>query len=113
MKISTFRQALSFTAAVFVMTLIGLAQVQAQAETSSPNSADSERIIASFTAKEAEFRRALNSYSFKRDALVQSIGMGGQVIGEYHRVSVFTFDDQGNRFEKITFFPMASMEAVT
>lgn len=74
---------------------------------------DANKIIQAFTIKEGEFRRALNSYSFKRDALIQSIGMGGQVIGEYHRVSNFTFDDQGNRFEKITFFPMPSMPEVT
>jgi len=75
--------------------------------------AEADRIIRAFTTKEAEFRRALNSYSFKRDALIQSIGMGGQVIGEYHRVSTFTFDDQGNRYEKISFFPMSSMPEVT
>ena len=78
-----------------------------------PPTSDHQQIIQAFTAKEVEFRRALNNYSFKRDALIQSIGMGGQVIGEYHRVSVFTFDDQGNRYEKITFFPMASLPAVT
>jgi TonB family protein len=44
---------------------------------------------------------------------MQSIGMGGQVIGEYHRVSTFTFDDSGNRFEKISFFPMSSMPEIT
>lgn len=74
---------------------------------------ESNRIIRAFTTKEAEFRRALNSYSFKRDALMQSIGMGGQIVGEYHRVSTFTFDDQGNRYEKISFFPMSSMPEVT
>src|SRR4030095_581195 len=77
------------------------------------NSAEAEKIIASFSAKEAEFRRALNSYSFKRDALIQSIGMGGQVVGEYHRVSLFTFDDQGVQYEKISFFPMPSMPEIT
>jgi hypothetical protein len=60
--------------------------------------AEVERIIKSFTAKEGEFRRALNEYSFKRDALLQSLGMGGQVTGEYHRVSTFTFDDAGTRY---------------
>ena len=75
--------------------------------------ANPDKIINTFTTKETEFRRALNNYSFKRDALIQSLGMGGQVIGEYHRVSNFTFDDQGNRFEKITFFPMPSMPEVT
>jgi TonB family protein len=87
--------------------------VTAAPAANAPDLANPEKIIQAFTAKEVEFRRALNNYSFKRDALIQSIGMGGQVIGEYHRVSVFTFDDQGNRFEKITFFPMASMPAVT
>lgn len=72
-----------------------------------------DNIIAKFTAKETEFRRALNSYAFKRDALVQMIGMGGQVSGEYHRVSDFTFDDQGNRYEKINFFPMPTFPGVT
>src|SRR5438874_6469882 len=70
-------------------------------------------IIRKFAAKETEFRRALNSYAFKRDALIQVLGMGGQVTGEYHRVSDFTFDDQGNRFEKINFFPMPSFSGIT
>src|SRR4026209_1394900 len=74
---------------------------------------ESDRIIHRFTAKEAEFRPPVNHFLFKRDALIQSIGMGGQVIGEYHRVSTFTFDDQGNRYEKISFFPMSSMPEVT
>src|SRR5690348_10261150 len=105
-------------AAVVLLVLTALnssAQVQPQpASTTGPaNTIDSARIIHAFTTKEAEFRRALNSYSFKRDALIQSIGMGGQVIGEYHRVSSFTFDDQGNRYEKISFFPMPTMPEVT
>jgi hypothetical protein len=75
--------------------------------------AEAQRIIKAFTAKETEFRQALNQYSFKRDAILQSIGMGGQVTGEYHRVSTFTFDDSGNRYEKISFFPMPSFGAVT
>src|SRR2546423_14715904 len=72
-----------------------------------------DAIIRKFTAKETRFRRALNSYAFKRDALVQELGMGGQIIGEYHRVSEFTFDDQGNRYEKISFFPMPTFAGMT
>lgn len=72
-----------------------------------------DRIIRAFTAKETEFRKALNLYSFKRDAMIQSLGMGGQVTGEYHRISNFTFDDQGYRYEKISFFPMPSFGGVT
>ena len=75
--------------------------------------AEIDRMVTTFTNREAQFRKALNNYSFKRDAMVQSLGMGGQVTGEYHRISTFTFDDQGNRFEKIGFFPMPSFGGVT
>jgi len=101
-------------ALVALIALNASAQTPVQPGTNGPaNSVDSDRIIRAFTAKEVEFRRALNNYSFKRDALIQRIGMGGQVTGEYHRVSTFTFDDQGNRYEKISFFPMATMPEVT
>ncbi|MFZ0751585.1 MAG: hypothetical protein WAM70_19640, partial [Pyrinomonadaceae bacterium] len=88
-------------------------KTEAAAISPSLTQAQIDNIIAKFTAKETEFRRALNSYAFKRDALVQVIGMGGQVSGEYRRVSDFTFDDQGNRYEKINFFPMPTFPGVT
>ena len=75
--------------------------------------AEIARIVTAFTTKETEFRQALNKYSFKRDALLQTLGMGGQITGEYHRVSYFTFDDQGVRYEKISFFPLPSFGGVT
>jgi hypothetical protein len=89
--------------------------VRAQGSGSSSGSlsqAEVDRIIKSFTEKEAQFRKALNQYSFKRDAILQSLGMGGQITGEYHRVSYFTFDDQGARYEKISYFPMPSFAGV-
>src|SRR5689334_10970460 len=114
MKVRGLKLFLANTALALAMFAVGttgaLGQSVNGAAADVPNP---DRIIQAFTNKESEFRRALNNYSFKRDALIQSIGMGGQVIGEYHRVSNFTFDDQGNRFEKITFFPMASMPEVT
>jgi TonB family protein len=78
-----------------------------------PAPVDVNKIIAAFTAKETRFRQALNSYAFKRDAVIQVIGMGGQIAGEYHRVSHFTFDDSGNRYEKIVFFPMPTYAGIT
>ena len=72
-----------------------------------------DEVIRAFTRKETAYRQALNLYAFKRDALVQTIGMGGQVTGEYHRVSLFTFDDAGTRFEKINFFPMPTLTELT
>jgi len=93
---------------VLVATPAVFAQTEA-VQTGTLSQPEIDRIIRAFTAKETQFRLALNQYSFKRDAKVQSLGLGGQVTGEYHRVSYLTFDDQGNRYEKISFFPMSSL----
>ena len=71
---------------------------------------DVDHIIQAFSSKETQFRQALNQYSFKRDAVVQTIGLGGEISGEYHRTSQFVFDDNGNRYEKILFFPQPTIE---
>ncbi|HKC62298.1 MAG TPA: TonB family protein [Pyrinomonadaceae bacterium] len=86
---------------------------QASAASNSAKPADIDKIIRAFAAKETEFRRALNEYAFKRDAVIQILGLGGQIAGEYHRVSEFTFDSTGNRYEKILFFPMPTYAGVT
>jgi len=112
---------INFPATLFLLLVfstypVAFAQQTSTAGTASQATlppAEISRIIREFTAKETNFRRALNSYGFKRDAVIQTIGMGGQVTGEYHRVSNFAFDDQGNRYEKIVFFPLATMANVT
>lgn len=106
---------------IFVLVLVSVINLiavptgagQTAASDGTLSQAEIDRIIRAFAAKETQFRKALNLYSFKRDALIQSIGMGGQVTGEYHRISLFTFDDQGNRYEKISYFPMPSFGGVT
>jgi hypothetical protein len=100
---------------VFLLLILSTTLIRAQGSASSAGSlsqAEVDRIIRNFTGKETHFRNALNQYSFKRDAVIQSLGMGGQVTGEYHRVSYFTFDDQGNRYEKINYFPMSSISGI-
>jgi hypothetical protein len=79
----------------------------------SKETVDVARVIRAFTQKETEFRRALNGYTFKRDALVQTVGAGGQVTGEYQRTSQFAFNDAGERFERITFFPQPTLTEVS
>jgi TonB family protein len=118
-----FERLMPFFSAVLLLvaaSCVVVAQETASAAKSDSNiasvvltQAQIDDIIHKVTTKETQFRHALNSYAFKRDALVQEIGMGGQVIGEYHRVSEFTFDDAGNRYEKIAFFPMPTFAGMT
>jgi len=79
---------------VAVLVFVSASSLVAAQETASSTKPDStitsvaltqaqiDDIIRKVTAKETQFRRTLYSYAFKRDALVQEIGMGGQVIGE-------------------------------
>lgn len=114
-KLISFCALLIFLAALPASAQQSSVSAKTEAAPTSPSltQAQIDNIIARFTAKETEFRRALNTYAFKRDALVQEIGMGGQVIGEFRRVSDLTFDDQGNRYEKINFAPMPTFAGMT
>ena len=96
-----------FIVAGFAVLLIASVSLRAsgQSETNGGlSTAETDRIVRAFTNKEIQFRRALNQYSFKRDAVIQSIGMGGQVSGEYHRISNFTFDDQATVTKRSVIF---------
>jgi hypothetical protein len=81
-----------------------------QSQTATP--ADIERIVSAFTARETEFRNALAQYSFKREAVAQTIGAGKQISGEYHRTSQLLFDDTGKRIEKIILFPTPTLSGI-
>jgi hypothetical protein len=74
---------------------------------------DVGRVVRAFGEKETEFRRALAEYSFERDAVLQTIGVGGQVTGEYRRTSRFSFDTAGGRSERITYFPQPTLTEIS
>ncbi len=75
--------------------------------------AEIANIIKKFTANEALFRRALNVYAFNRYATMQTIGMGSQVTGVYRRDSYLTFNEAGERSEKILFNPISTMTEIS
>jgi hypothetical protein len=75
--------------------------------------AEIDRIIAKFTQNEGLFRQALGAYVFNRYATIATVGMGGQVTGVYRRDSFMTFGESGNRFEKILFSPISTLQDIS
>lgn len=71
-----------------------------------------DRIVRKFTANEGLFRRALAEYNFSRKAIVQTIGMGGQVTGEFRRDSEMIIPSSGARFEKIMYAPIPTLTEI-
>jgi hypothetical protein len=111
------KSSLRLILATVVATIALAFSAQAQQEESHVRNvplapAEIDRIIHAFTAKETQFRLALNQYGFKRDATVQTIGWGSQITGEFRRVSRFAFDDKGQRFETVLFAPMATLTEI-
>ncbi len=74
--------------------------------------AEIDKIIKNAVDKEAEFRDALKNYIFNRYAVIQTVGMGGQITGEYRRDSFMTFNQTGERNEKILFAPTPTIRDV-
>ncbi len=72
-----------------------------------------DQIIKSFTTKEIEYFNVLSTkFGFQRDAIMQTIGIGGQVSGEYRRKSVFIFNNEGDRGEKVLFAPLSTLKDI-
>lgn len=76
------------------------------------NDAEADRIIKKVTENEDAFRNALGNYVFNRSATIQTLGMGGQITGQYRRDSFMMINDDGRRFERITFFPVSTLTEV-
>jgi len=71
-----------------------------------------EEIIKQFAAKESEFQQALNHYTYRRTAKVQTIDDDNKVDGEYYEVDDVIFDPTGARVEKVVFAPQNTLTRV-
>ena len=71
-----------------------------------------EEIIKQFAAKESEFQQALNHYTYRRTARVQTIDDDNKVDGEWFEVDDVIFDPNGARSEKVVFAPSSSLQRV-
>jgi hypothetical protein len=77
-----------------------------------PPATPPEEIIKQFAAKESEFQQALNHYTYRRTAKVQTIDDDNKVDGEYYEVDDVIFDPTGKRTEKVVFAPTNTLERV-
>jgi len=74
--------------------------------------AEIDNIVKKFSDNEFNFRQALGSYAFNRDAQVMTVGMGGQATGVFTRNSYLTFKEDGSRFEKIIYAPISTLKGL-
>jgi hypothetical protein len=90
---------------VLVLVFASSSAAALQTRSSQSSAPGIAEVIKRFADAESLNRAARNNYTFTQDFDVLTIGEAGSVTGRFHRVSDIVFDDRGNRFEKITFFP--------
>ena len=71
-----------------------------------------DQIIKQFASRETEFQDALNHYTYRRTARVQTVDDDNKVDGEWYEVDDVIFDPTGARVEKVVFAPPSSLTRV-
>lgn len=77
-----------------------------------PPTTPADEIIKKFAAKESEFQDALNHYTYRRVARVQTLDDDNKVDGEWYEVDDVIFDPSGKRTEKVVFAPGSTLQRV-
>ena len=113
-KIMRRAQIFLFILTVFCFSATGVfAQQTSEIVKKDLSQAEIDRIVRTITENEVKFREALSEYVFNRKATIQTVGMGGQITGTYHRESFMTFSKDGKRFENITYFPVSTLTTMS
>ena len=108
---------LAFARLLFCVTLLfGLLALPARAqegplENTPPAGTTPEDIIKRFAAKETEFSKARDQYTYRQDVKVETLD-GETVDGQYHEVFDVMFNDKGQRIENVVFAPQSNLTKI-
>jgi hypothetical protein len=83
-----------------------------QASSSEPPSMPVEEIIQKFAAREAEFKRERENYTYEQTVVIQTVENDGSVDGEYRLTEEIVFTPQGKRYEHVTDAPMSTLQRI-
>ena len=102
---------------VFCLTLLACALAapifaqEGPLDPAPPKDTTPEEIIKRFAAKETEFAKARDQYTYRQDVKVQTKD-GDTVDGEYHEVFDVLFDNKGKRLENVVFAPQSNLTKI-
>lgn len=80
--------------------------------TNEPPSLPVDQIIQKFAAREAEFRRERENYSYQQTFVIQTIDDEGYVDGEYRMSTEIVFTPEGKRYENVTYAPQPTLTRI-
>ena len=72
--------------------------------------AQQQDVITKFAAKEADFARARENYTYRQSYKVEDLGTNGRAIGKQEMVTDVVFTAEGKRTEKVVFAPLSTLQ---
>lgn len=97
---------------VLFLSLVTAASAWAAGATVEPSASQIDDIIHKFAAKEAEFSKARESYTYRQSVKVETLDAGGAVDGKWEMVSDVIFGKNGKRSERVVYAPMSTLEKI-
>jgi hypothetical protein len=83
-----------------------------QAPAGGPSEAEIGQIIDKFAAKEAEFARARENYTYHQKYRFDELGPNGRSAGKLEMEADIIFNAQGKRTERVTYAPMNTLKMI-
>jgi len=97
---------------IFGLMILGATGFLIAADAPDPSPAQIDDIIQKFAAKEAEFAKARESYTYHQTARIQELEPSGTVSGRWETVSDIVFDAAGKRNEHVTRAPVSTLSKI-
>jgi hypothetical protein len=91
---------------IALFLLFGAVASAAPATTGNLNPAE---IIQRFAAKETEFRKARESYTYRQNVKIEELDPDGNMTGKYEITSDIIFGPNRQRIEKVVYAPMSTL----
>jgi hypothetical protein len=76
------------------------------------NESQTQEIVTKFAAKEAEFARARENYTYRQTARVQEIDPGGSPAGKWEMVTDVIFGSDNKRTEHVVRSPVSTLQNI-
>jgi hypothetical protein len=95
---------------VLTLILLGAASIFA-ADSPELSQAQIDEIVQKFAAKEADFAKARENYTYRQTARIQELEPSGTVSGRWETVSDIVFPD-GKRAEKVVRAPVSTLSRI-
>ena len=72
-----------------------------------------DQIVQRFAAREAEFKKERDNYTYTQTFVIQTIDSDGIADGEYQMRSDILFTPNGKRYEKVTYAPASTLQRIS